>query len=171
MVIRDIIVNKKTEEFFSVKVKNLAIAIPIHHVVEVQLAVNVIETLSTNNYFDCAFNCRGNFIPVFDIRKRLGLGTSAVSRSHYFLVLKCDEMRFSIMIDEIIGTISLVASELHKMNTLTTKYGAPLLIKLSSDAVSICDLSTLITSDIKEEFYELMFDKYCENDSSKEKTH
>ena len=157
------------KEFFSVRVNNLLLAIPMRHVEEVQLAVSVKETLSTTTNFRGAFNCRGALIPLFDIRKQIGLDATPVSSSQYFLVLSIDDMKFSIVIDELIGIVRVPESELDSQKAILSEYGTPVLIKLNSEAVSICDLNTLITREISKEFHKLMFELCSESDSFKEK--
>jgi chemotaxis signal transduction protein len=154
--------------FFTVKVNDLRLAIPMQYIKEVQLAVAVSRTVSRSGYFDGAFECRGALIPLFNIRACLGLKAGPLSPFQYFLILCVDDLKFAIVIDEILGTTHISNDELTTAQGVSESFGTPILKKLNTEIISICDLSALVTSDIQKEFQELMFASLTERNKSAE---
>ncbi|HWR30239.1 MAG TPA: chemotaxis protein CheW [Negativicutes bacterium] len=86
--------------------------IPIEQVLEITRPSEVTKLPGMPNFIEGIMNLRGNVIPVMDLKKRFGLGTTVKQDETRIVVVKLDQKKCGVIVDEVLEIIPLLGADI-----------------------------------------------------------
>lgn len=130
-------------DYLCFMLSNEEYALDLRHLREIVKMVNVTEVPRTPNYVLGIISLRGNVIPLFDLRMRLGLEISEESMQVRIIIVSHDGANMGLVVDSVTEVVSMNSSALEPPPTVLTNIKADLL-----EGVGRCDDRLLIIPDL-----------------------
>jgi len=130
-------------QYFAFEIERQTFVVPLHTVQKVIRAVALVELPGVTGVAGL-LNLQGEFIPVYDVRRLLGLNQRPLDRDDRIVIASIRQRTIALTVDQVHGVITFsnirtwdvgleaATGELHTRQVGSSAYGATLLLNLDS---------------------------------------
>lgn len=93
--------------------------IPIEQVHEITRQGKTLEIPGMPDFVEGIMNLRGNVIPIIDLKKRFGLGTTAEKDTARIMVINIDNKKCGVVVDDVLEIIPIASEEMEDAPSVT----------------------------------------------------
>lgn len=119
--------------------------------------IRVVQTITglpgANAFVRGVINLRGNIVPVFDLRKRFGLGDTCITQNQAVIIAIVQDQLTALLVDEVLDIISVPRSALAGLPAADAGGPNPLfkgLVTLADEMRIVIDLDMLGSTSVGE---------------------
>lgn len=123
-------------------------ALPVHHVVEVVRMVAITPLPETPPWVDGVFNFRGRFVPVVDLRARLGIPRREPDLSTPIVITAGEAGLFGLVADELVEVLPVSSRQLDASNGQTPSPAVAAMVRHRDRLVLVLDPDRLHDSSV-----------------------
>jgi len=154
--------NKKKENY----------AVPIEQVREIRTIENITKIPKAKSYVKGVMNLRGMIIPVIDIKKRLGFGTTNdLDKKRRILVADVRDSIYGLIVDKVDQVFQLSVKDVEPVppDTFESHHYIKGIAKIDGKLIVLLDIIGLF-EDTEQDSEESLIDQYENQDSANNKT-
>jgi purine-binding chemotaxis protein CheW len=154
--------NKKKENY----------AVPIEQIREIRTIENITKIPKAKSHVKGVMNLRGMIIPVIDIKKRLGFGTTDdLDKKRRILVADVRDSIYGLIVDKVDQVFQLSVKDVEPVppDTFESHHYIKGIAKIDGKLIVLLDIIGLF-EDVEQDSEELLTDQYENQDSANNKT-
>ncbi len=154
--------NKKKENY----------AVPIEQIREIRTIENITKIPKAKSHVKGVMNLRGMIIPIIDIKKRLGFGTTDdLDKKRRILVADVRDSIYGLIVDKVDQVFQLSVKDVEPVppDTFESHHYIKGIAKIDGKLIVLLDIIGLF-EDVEQDSEELLTDQYENQDSANNKT-
>lgn len=154
--------NKKKENY----------AVPIEQIREIRTIENITKIPKAKSHVKGVMNLRGMIIPIIDIKKRLGFGTTDdLDKKRRILVADVRDSIYGLIVDKVDQVFQLSVKDVEPVppDTFESHHYIKGIAKIDGKLIVLLDIIGLF-EDVEQDSEELLTDQYENKDSANNKT-
>ena len=154
--------NKKKENY----------AVPIEQIREIRTIENITKIPKAKSHVKGVMNLRGMIIPIIDIKKRLGFGTTDdLDKKRRILVADVRDSIYGLIVDKVEQVFQLSVKDVEPVppDTFESHHYIKGIAKIDGKLIVLLDIIGLF-EDVEQDSEELLTDQYENQDSANNKT-
>ena len=154
--------NKKKENY----------AVPIEQIREIRTIENITKLPKAKSHVKGVMNLRGMIIPIIDIKKRLGFGTTDdLDKKRRILVADVRDSIYGLIVDKVDQVFQLSVKDVEPVppDTFESHHYIKGIAKIDGKLIVLLDIIGLF-EDVEQDSEELLTDQYENQDSANNKT-
>ena len=154
--------NKKKENY----------AVPIEQIREIRTIENITKIPKAKSHVKGVMNLRGMIIPIIDIKKRLGFGTTDdLDKKRRILVADVRDSIYGLIVDKVDQVFQLSVKDVEPVppDTFESHHYIKGIAKIGGKLIVLLDIIGLF-EDVEQDSEELLTDQYENQDSVNNKT-
>ncbi len=128
--------------------------IPIEQVHEITRRGKTINLPGMPDFVEGIMNLRSNVIPIIDLKKRFGLGTTAEKDTTRVVVINLDNKKCGIVVDDVLEIIPISAEEMEDAPTVSGRISSNYILgigKVDDRLIIALDMNKILTEKEEEE--------------------